>query len=176
VAGRFITIGHSNRGLEEFTALLGSVEGLADVRAFPRSRTNPQFDRPVLSTALAARGIAYEHVATLGGRRAKANGVSPETNGLWANQSFHNYADYALSAPFLAGLERLLELGREGGCAVMCAEALWWRCHRRIITDYLLAREQAVVHVIGQGVVRPAQLTAGAIVRPDRSVVYPSAR
>lgn len=173
--GRFITVGHSDRTLDEFIALLESAgtNVVADVRAIPRSRANPQFDRPTLSAALASRRIAYEHLATLGGRRPRTKEVPPEVNGLWTNESFYNYADYALSAPFEAGIARLAELGRDGVCAVMCAEALWWRCHRRIIADHLLARGETVLHLLGRGHTPSARLTPGALIRQDGTIAYP---
>jgi uncharacterized protein (DUF488 family) len=173
----FFTIGHSNRSLEEFAALLTGAEiGLvADVRKIPMSRANPQFNRDVLPEALAATDISYEHIAALGGLRGKARSVPADINGLWTNESFHNYADYALSAQFHAGLECLLDEGRKRRCAIMCSEAVWWRCHRRIVADYLVARGETVFHIMGQGRLEPARLTPGAVVRPDESVAYPAA-
>lgn len=173
----FFTIGHSNRSLDEFIALLRGVdiELVADIRKFPRSRANPQFNEDTLPEALAAVGISYVHEAALGGRRAKARTLSPDVNGLWTNDSFHNYADHALSAQFHAGLEHLLDEGRQRRCAMMCSEAVWWRCHRRIVADYLIARGAAVFHIMGQGRSEPARLTPGAVIRPDGTVVYPAA-
>jgi uncharacterized protein (DUF488 family) len=171
----FFTIGHSNRSLPEFTDLLAErdIRMVADVRKMPMSRSNPRFNKVVLAEALAARQVSYEHMATLGGLRGKPSGVSPDVNGLWRNGSFHNYADYALSAPFHAGLAHLLEQGRERRCAIMCSEAVWWRCHRRIIADHLIARGEAVFHIMGPGRLEPARLTPGAVVHSG-SVVYPA--
>lgn len=171
----FFTIGHSTRSLEEFARLLAEVEVdfLADIRKIPRSRTNPQFNEDNLATALATRGISYEHVAALGGLRGKATGVPPDMNALWKNQSFHNYADYAVSPQFGAGLDHLRNKGRKRRCAVMCSEAVWWRCHRRIVADYLIANGETVFHVMGHGRLEPARLTPGAIVEPGGRVVYP---
>ncbi|MCG5072340.1 DUF488 family protein [Paraburkholderia tagetis] len=171
----FFTIGHSNHTLDDFIGLLSGAEigVLADVRKMPRSRTNPQFNESTLPGALAPFDIAYEHEAALGGLRGKTRTVAEDVNGFWTNTSFHHYADYALSAPFHAGLDRLIELGRARRCAVMCSEAVWWRCHRRIITDYLIARGETVFHIMGAGRLEPARLTAGAMVQPDRTVVYP---
>jgi uncharacterized protein (DUF488 family) len=101
-------------------------------------------------------------------------GVSPETNGVWTNASFHNYADYALSDAFRAGLAHLLKADQTARCAIMCSEAVWWRCHRRIIADHLLARDEPVVHIMASGRTEPARLTSGAIVEPDRAVTYPT--
>lgn len=171
------TIGHSSRSLAELVELLRSAEVslLADIRTVPRSRTNPQFNRDTLPGALAAFGISYEHMAALGGLRAKSRAVAPEVNAFWTNQSFHNYADYALSAEFHAGLGRLLEEGRRQRCAIMCSEAVWWRCHRRIVTDYLIAHHEEVFHIMGHGRLEAARVTPGAVIRPDEKVVYPAA-
>lgn len=171
----FFTVGHSNRSLEEFVELLASaeIELLADVRKFPRSRANPQFNQETLAEALPRFGISYELMAVLGGRRGIARSVPPDVNGLWRNLSFHNYADYALSAEFDAGLRHLLERGRERRCAVMCSEAVWWRCHRRIVADYLIASGETVLHIMGPGRFETAALTQGAMIRPDGKVVYP---
>lgn len=173
----FFTIGHSNRTLEAFIGLLTEADiGLvADVRKFPRSRTNPQFNTDTLPGALAAVGIAYEHMAALGGRRGRTPGLPPDVNGFWTNDSFHNYADYALSEPFHVALRHLLDEGAKRRCALMCSEAVWWRCHRRLVADYLIAGGQSVFHVMGQGRTEPAHLTPGAVIRPDGTVLYPAA-
>lgn len=173
----FFTIGHSNRSAEAFVGLLQSAEigVVADIRKMPRSRANPQFDGDTLAQTLAGFQIGYEPVAALGGLRGKAQALPVSLNGFWENRSFHNYADYALTAAFHAGLERLIEIGRARRCAMMCAEAVWWRCHRRIVADHLLARGETVLHLMGQGRIEPAQLTAGAVIRPDATVVYPVA-
>src|SRR5213080_3494264 len=141
MAHPFFTIGHSTRPMSEFVDLLKSAQigVVADVRSVPRSRTNPQYNCDALSQTLGQFAIGYEHIPPLGGLRARAQNVSPSLNAFWENQSFHNYADYALSQSFRCGLARLRALGDERRCAVMCAEAVWWRCHRRIIADYLLA-------------------------------------
>jgi uncharacterized protein (DUF488 family) len=170
----FFTVGHSNRSLEEFVALLAQAEiGLvADVRTIPRSRANPQFDSERLAQALAALHVSYEHMAPLGGLRGRQRSIPPEVNGFWTNESFHNYADYALSAPFHAGLAHLLERGRQARCAVMCSEAVWWRCHRRIVADYLVADGETVFHILGPDRLEPARLTPGAVVQAG-TIVYP---
>lgn len=149
------------------------VELVADVRRIPRSRTNPQFNQDVLGESLAPFGISYEGMGALGGRRGVVKSVPPDVNGLWTNLSFHNYADYALSAEFGAGLKHLLERGRERRCSIMCSEAVWWRCHRRIVADYLIASGETVFHIMGKGRLEPARLTTGAEIRPDGKVVYP---
>lgn len=172
----FFTIGHSNRSLEEFIGLLSGADiGLvADIRTVPRSRANPQFNKETLPDALAAFHISYAHVAALGGLRGKTRALAQDVNGFWTNESFHNYADYALSAQFHAGLEHLVEQGRRRRCAIMCSEAVWWRCHRRIVADYLIARKETVFHIMGQDRFEPALLTAGAVIQSDGTVVYPS--
>src|SRR5690625_4961828 len=117
---------------------------LVDVRSFPRSRSNPHFNYDRLPASLAPLQIGYRHCGALGGRRPKQPEVDETLNAFWRVQAFHNYADYALGPEFGAALEEVIRLGRERRLALMCAEALWWRCHRRIITDYLLLRGHAV--------------------------------
>ena len=171
----FFTIGHSTHPVEEFIAILrdAGVRFVADVRTLPRSRTNPQFNTDVLPAALAEAGIGYEHIAALGGLRSRRREVDASVNAFWENASFHNYADYAMGGDFHAGLEHLVEIGRERPCAIMCAEALWWRCHRRIIADYLLAAGEDVRHIMADGKVTEARMTSGA--RGGKGVlVYPA--
>jgi len=172
----FYTIGHGTRPLAEFVELLQSigVTLLIDVRTVPRSRTNPQYNRDALPASLAPFGIDYEHVAALGGLRSRSPTVPAPVNAFWQNQSFHNYADYALSDAFGAGLQHLRERGHAKVCAIMCAETLWWRCHRRIITDYLLASGEAVFHVLGPGHVEAAAMTEAARRQPGGALVYPA--
>ncbi|WP_089174539.1 DUF488 domain-containing protein [Bosea sp. AS-1] len=172
----FFTIGHSDRSIEEFTYLLAGADIalVADIRKIPKSRANPQFNAAALAPALEASGIGYERVAELGGLRGKTRAVPPELNGFWTNKSFHNYADYALSDQFRTGLDRLVRDGRERRCATMCSEAVWWRCHRRIVSDYLIARGETVFNIMGQGRLEPARLTEGAVIRDDGSVIYPA--
>lgn len=171
----FFTIGHSTRPIDEFVALLmtAEVKLVVDVRTVPRSRTNPQFNRDALPSSLASHGVAYEHFAALGGLRGKQPGVSPDVNAFWENASFHNYADYALSAEFRSGLEKLRERGHATRSTVMCAESLWWRCHRRIISDYLIAAGDEVLHILGPGHTEPARMTPAARIRPDGPITYP---
>jgi uncharacterized protein (DUF488 family) len=172
----FYTIGHSTRTIEEFVALLRQAEVtlVADVRTVPRSRTNPQYNRDALPATLAALGIGYEHLAALGGLRRNTHALAREVNGFWQNDSFHNYADYAGTAAFAAGLAQLRGLGAVQRCAIMCAEAVWWRCHRRIIADYLLAAGDLVWHILGPGHIEPAHLTEGARVQPNGTLTYPA--
>ncbi|MBA4490810.1 DUF488 family protein [uncultured Paracoccus sp.] len=171
----FFTVGHSDRSLQDFIALIrdAGVGCVADIRKMPMSRANPQFNQDVLSAALAAEGIGYEHVAHLGGLRGKARDVPFEVNALWRNRSFHNYADYALSPEFRSGLDHILRQGAEQPLTVMCSEAVWWRCHRRIVADYLIAQGRQVLHVMGEGRLEPAVLTPGAVIQHAGRIVYP---
>ena len=172
------TIGHSTRTVEELVELLREtgVELLVDIRSVPRSRMNPQFDTDVLPTTLAETGIGYRHFPALGGLRHHPEGVPPSPNTAWRNDAFRNYADYALTPPFCAGLDELLDLARESTPAIMCAEAVWWRCHRRIVTDYLLVRGTDVRHIMAPGKIEPASLTPGAEPQPDGTIFYPAAQ
>jgi uncharacterized protein (DUF488 family) len=174
MAHPFFTIGHSTRPVSDFVDLLKGeqIELVADVRTVPRSRTNPQYNCEVLPETLAQFAIGYEHIAALGGLRPKAQDVAPSVNAFWQNQSFHNYADYALSQPFQFGLAGLRVLGQERRCAIMCAEAVWWRCHRRIIADYLIAAGESVFHILGADHIEPARMTEAARRRADGSLVY----
>jgi len=160
----FFTIGHSTRTVGDFVELLraGGVRMVIDVRTIPRSRTNPQYNEDSLGEALAAFQIGHGRIAALGGLRSRVREVPPELNGWWENRSFHNYADHALSDEFRAGLGELVELGRERPVAVMCSEAVWWRCHRRIIADHLIARGESVFHLMDKERVEPARLSGGA--------------
>ena len=141
------TIGHSTRTLEEFLGLLSEyrIEAIADVRRFPGSRRHPHFASDALATTLPARGIAYQWIPKLGGRR-KVQPGSPNT--AWRNASFQGYADYTATAEFAEGLAELLKLAASKRTALMCAEAVWWRCHRSIIADVLKLRGIEVTHII----------------------------
>jgi uncharacterized protein (DUF488 family) len=169
------TVGHSTRGVDEFIHLLGQVEVqlVVDVRSTPRSRTNPQFNRETFPKTLSAHQIGYEYIATLGGRRGKSREVPPTVNAFWEHQSFHNYADYAMTEAFRSGFAELRELGRARRCTVMCAEAVWWRCHRRIIADYLIAAGEDVLHILGANRIESARMTIAARLQPDRTLAYP---
>lgn len=168
------TIGHSTRTILEFVELLESaeVEAVVDVRAIPKSTRNPDYNLDRLPGLLRERGLRHEHIAELGGRRAKSRDVAPTVNALWENQSFHNYADYALSESFAFGLDRLVQLASRRRCAIMCSEAVWWRCHRRIIADHLLVQGHEVIHLTAPTQRTPAALTRGAVVEGHR-VTYP---
>jgi uncharacterized protein (DUF488 family) len=138
----------------------------------PRSRTNPQYNHDVLGAELAPFQIGYGRIAELGGLRGRSRDVPPEVNAYWQNQSFHNYADYALSSAFAQGLAELERVAEERPTAIMCSEAVWWRCHRRIIADYLLRRGREVFHLMGTDRVEPASLTPAAR-EQDGCLVYP---
>jgi uncharacterized protein (DUF488 family) len=168
----FFTIGHSTRSATEFADLLraSQVELVVDVRHMPRSRTNPQFNREILPGELQSFQIDYIHLAALGGLRSRRLETSP--NLLWQNSSFRNYADYAMTEEFHQGLTELRTLGHKRRSAIMCAEAVWWRCHRRIIADYLICAGESVFHILRNRVDR-AVLTPGAIRHADGTVTYP---
>jgi uncharacterized protein (DUF488 family) len=157
-------VGHSTRTIDEFTELLMAPEirTLVDVRSSPTSRRFPHFNREYLAHALEGAQIGYVYCAALGGHRGKSKTISPEINAFWQNQGFHNYADYAMSGAFIAGLENLIETSQRESTAIMCAEAVWWRCHRRIIADYLISRQIPVCHILGPGKIVEAQITPSA--------------
>jgi uncharacterized protein (DUF488 family) len=169
------TIGHSTRSIGDFVELLRSAPAdlVVDVRSVPRSRRNPQYNTDVLGPELQPYQIGYDRIPGLGGLRGKSHDVAPEVNGFWKNESFHNYADYALTAEFASALDELLAISSGRRCAIMCAEAVWWRCHRRIIADYLLVRRREVFHLMGRGQFESARLTPGAKV-DGAKVTYPS--
>lgn len=176
MVAQFVTIGHSNRNLDEFLDMLcgAQVKLLVDVRTFPRSRANPVFNIDQLPINLAKVQIGYRHCSALGGRRPKQLGIDQKINGLWRVQSFHNYSDYAFCDQFGAAFEELLHLGSSQRVALMCAEAVWWRCHRRIITDYLLLNGQAVDHLMTPGKIDRAMQTPGCQKTGEGKVIYPA--
>jgi len=141
------TVGHSTRTLQEFLGLLVEyrIEAIADVRRFPGSRRHPHFASDALAATLPAHGLAYQWIPRLGGRR-KVQPGSPNT--AWRNASFQGYADYTATAEFAEGLAELLKLAASRRTALMCAEAVWWRCHRSIIADVLKLRGIEVIHII----------------------------
>jgi uncharacterized protein (DUF488 family) len=165
------TIGHSNRPLAEFLEILKAhgVELLVDIRTAPRSRYNPQFNRDALPPALAAEGIAYEHMPGLGGLRHPRK---DSINMGWKNASFRGYADYMQTEEFRENLEKLLELSKGRTAAVMCAESLPWRCHRSLVADALTARGIPVKHIMSTATANPHKMTAFARVENKR-ISYP---
>jgi uncharacterized protein (DUF488 family) len=172
---RFYTVGHSTRTVAELAELLRGAGAslVVDVRTVPRSRTNPQFNADTLPAALAAYQIGYRHIRQLGGLRGRRKDQGASRNGFWENESFRNYADYAATPDFRAGMAELRDLGRTHVCAIMCAEAVWWRCHRRIITDYLLSDGQEVFHIMGPGKIERASMNPVAVRERDGTLVYP---
>ena len=146
---------------------------MIDVRTIPRSRTNPQYNADVLGEQLAPWQVAYDRIAGLGGLRARAHDVAPDVNAFWNNRSFHNYADYALSDAFAEALAELMVRAAVTPTAIMCSEAVWWRCHRRIIADYLLLHGRPVLHLMAKGRIEPARMTPAAVTR-DGQLVYPA--
>jgi uncharacterized protein (DUF488 family) len=172
---RAFTVGHSTHALDELVALLDrhGVTRLVDVRRTPRSRRHPQFNLESLAAELPRRDIDYRHAPALGGRR-RPRPDSP--NGGWEHEAFRGYADHALTEEFAAAIRGLCELARERSTAVMCAEALWWRCHRRLIADRLTALGWTVCHIGSDGGVVEHALPDFAVVQPDGTVRYPPAQ
>ena len=159
---RIWTIGHSTRSSDELISLLkeNEIKLLADVRAYPSSKRYPQFNKDALAQSLNAQGIHYEHFAELGGKRkSKAD----SRNTAWRNASFRGYADYMETKQFQKGIARLFDVAGEAGpTAIMCAEAVWWRCHRSLIADYLKARGLEVLHILGTNKIEPHPYTPAA--------------
>jgi len=155
------TIGHSTRSIEEFIEALKSfeIQVLADVRSFPGSRRYPQFNKAQLATSLTEDTIAYLHFPELGGRRRRR---LDSHNIAWHNESFRAYSDYMETESFIQGIVRLIEVARTRPTAIMCAEALWWRCHRGLISDYLKVKGIEVTHITAIGKSEPHPFTAAA--------------
>ncbi len=166
---RIWTIGHSTRTIDEFISLLkeNEINLLVDVRAWPGSKRYPQLNKDALAESLNAHGIRYEHFPELGGKRKS----KPDSrNTAWRNASFRGYADYMETEQFQKGIERLLDVVAEAGpTAITCAEAVWWRCHRSLIADYLKARGVKVLHVLGANKVEPHPYTSARIVNGELS-------
>jgi len=172
------TIGHSNRPLETFIEVLQAygIEALVDIRTVPKSRANPQFWGTSLAETLPEADISYHRIDGLGGLRSKSRNVPPAVNEFWENQSFHNYADWALGPQFHQGFIELEDLASTQITVIMCAEVLWWRCHRRIVADYLLTSGHEVTHIFDEKHQEPAKLTSAAVVQrtPDLfTIEYP---
>ena len=143
------TVGHSTRSEEEFTQILlaHQIEVLVDVRTFPSSRRYPQFNKSALAESLEKAGVQYRHEPRLGGRRSPRK---DSHNTAWKNAQFRGYADHMETDEFNEGIKELLELARESRTTVMCAEAIWWKCHRSLIADYLKARGHTLIHIVNE--------------------------
>ena len=167
-----LTIGHSNHPLGRLLALLArhEVEALVDIRRFPVSKKHPHFSRDNLVAVLPKSGVEYHWLEALGGRRHKRRDESPNL-GL-ENEGFRNYADYMLTGEFREGVKKLLEIARQKKTAIMCAEGLFWECHRRLVSDFLVANGVTVQHIMPGGELRPHTLTGGAVVEGGQ-VTYP---
>jgi uncharacterized protein (DUF488 family) len=166
------TIGHSNHPLDRFVALLAQhgVESLVDIRRFPGSRKHPHFHQDNLASTLQKADVQYHWLEALGGRRHKQREESPNL-GL-ENRGFRNYADYMLTDEFQQGAVKLLELAAQRQTAIMCAEGLFWQCHRRLVSDFLVANGVTVQHIMPNGELRPHNLTKGAVIESGH-VTYP---
>ena len=155
------TIGHSNRSIDAFIELLRAhrIELLVDIRRFPGSRSQPQFNEPALHESLTKAGINYVSMTDLGGRRRP----SPEShNTAWRSDQFRGYADYMESQEFELAMERLLDVARKERTAIMCSEAVWWRCHRSLVADYLKVRDIEVLHITSVAPAKPHPYTSAA--------------
>lgn len=168
-----LTIGHSNHSIEQFIELLreNEVQTVVDVRKLRGSTKYPQFNADALGTSLAECGIALQASPALAGRRPVSTTVPFDTNAWWDNRSFHNYADHALSQVFVDAAQDLVARAEQERLTLMCSEAVWWRCHRRIIADHLLARGAKVLHLVASA--SEAELTPGAVIAPGHRVTYP---
>src|SRR5947207_9622141 len=159
---RVWTIGHSTRTIDKFISLLQGhgIKLLVDVRTLPGSKRYPQFNKEALADSLGQTGIRYEHFPELGGRRKPS---VESRNNAWRNESFRGYADYMETKEFGNGVKRLLDLANESGrTVIMCAEAVWWRCHRSLISDYLKVRGIEVIHILDANKTEPHPFTAAA--------------
>ena len=176
---RIFTVGHSNLEFDDFAQMISAagVESIVDVRKLPGSKKYPWFNDDALAERLPKLGISYARSEGLTGRRNVSHTVPFEVNGNWRNRSFHNYADHALGDEFAEALAELRDHAAQTATAIMCSEAVWWRCHRRIIADHLLAHGDDVGHIMGlraEGAsISKATLNDGAVVGDDLLVRYP---
>lgn len=166
------SIGHSNRTQDALIDLLirNRIDMLADIRHYPASRHNPQFNGPEMLRVLPPHGIDYCHIEGLGGRRYTPVGT-PSPHTYWTSRAFRSYADYAMTEPFAEGLEQLRALASKGRVAFMCAEVQWWRCHRRIVTDYLMAAREPVSHIMSEAPPSRARLNP-AVRQTPQGLLY----
>jgi len=170
---RIFTVGHSNLSFEQFASLLKEhgIGLVADIRRYPSSRKFPHFNRPVLSELLAAENIGYLWLESLGGRRYTEKGGETVNVGL-KRMGFRNYADYMATDRFRRAVDRLLSAAAQSSTAVMCAEKLYWKCHRRLLSDYLTARHVKVIHILGPSKTSEHEITQGAVIT-ETGVIYP---
>lgn len=175
-ANPIYTVGHSHHDLDVFVGMLteAGVTSLIDVRKLPGSTKYPHFNDDVLAKKLPEAGISYRRIEGLTGRRKVSKTVPFEVNANWRVRSFHNYADHALGDEFAEALDDLRGEAAEHTTAFFCSEAVWWRCHRRIIADHLLAAGEDVRHLMGPGQVTEATYNEGAVVGEDHKVRYPA--
>lgn len=166
------TVGHSTRSVEALVALLRQhgVRQVADIRTVPKSGRNPQFNKEALAVALLETGVAYRHLARLGGLRHPRR---DSRNTAWTNDSFRGYADYMATGAFRDGLDELIAIAATAPTAIMCAEAVWWRCHRRLVADALTLKGVEVRHIVGAGAPERHELTEFARVGDDGELSYP---
>jgi uncharacterized protein (DUF488 family) len=171
---RVWTVGHSTHSIDAFVALLVAhdISQVADVRTVPKSGRHPHFHADALARSLRERGLVYVHLPRLGGWR-RADAESP--NRAWRNVSFRGYADYAMGDEFAGGLAQLRRLSRARRTAMMCSEALWWRCHRRLIADRLVVAGDTVCHISSTGRISAHELTPFATVERDGQIRYSTA-
>lgn len=171
---RLFTIGHSNRSFEEFLFLLNEykIQAIADIRRYPSSRKFPHFNQKLMRELLAAEKIRYVWFETLGGYRQAKNNTASLNTGL-KSQGFRNYADHMLTAEFQAAVAQLLGLSIRSPTAVMCAEKFFWKCHRRLLCDFLTAQGVAVEHIFDQRNLQPHKLMPGTVITKENSVIYP---
>ena len=170
----FYTIGHSNRPLEEFLAILKAYQigTIADIRSLPGSNKYPHFNSENLSKILSENGLQYFWIPKLGGLRRSRKDFPSRNTGL-TSPSFRSYADYMATEDFRKGVQELIELAFESTTAYMCAEAVYWRCHRRLLSDYLVAHGMQVSHIFSLKEVKPHSMTQGSVVTNEGLVVYP---
>jgi uncharacterized protein (DUF488 family) len=173
-AARVYTIGHSNRSYAEFLELLKEydIKTLVDIRSLPGSRKFPHFDQKNLQETLPVEGIQYVWMKELGGLRHSSKDFVSPNSGL-TNAAFRAYADYMMSEEFHMAIEKLLSLAVSSTTAYMCAEAVYWRCHRRLVSDYLVANGQEVLHIMGKTELTPHRMTDGAVLTSNGLVLYP---
>jgi uncharacterized protein (DUF488 family) len=167
------TIGHSNRSWEDFAALLErfAIRTVADIRSLPGSKKFPHFDLENMGKALFDQGLKYVWLPKLGGLRRVRKGFESPNIGL-TSPGFRAYADYMAAPEFLDGVEELLNVASESATTIMCAEALYWRCHRRLLSDYLVAHGVGVSHIQGLNNLIPHKMTQGAMITPEGHVLY----